>query len=116
MASFLHTTQAALAPYPLAGTVFFDVADEDQDGGHCYVLQAGADRLVVDPRQKGEPGDIVVVWRKKRGPLVTRRLARRSPFRTYHFRDLDSGRIFELACNKVAAIHAIVGMDEGLTH
>ncbi len=54
-------------------------------------------------------GDIVVVWCKKRGPLVTRRLARRSPFRTYHFRDLDSGRVFEMPCSKVAAIHSVIG-------
>ena len=80
-----------------------------QEGGHCYVLQTGSDRLVVDPRQKGDPGDVVVVWRKKRGPLVTRRLARCLPYSTYHFRDLDSGSVFELPCSKVAAIHGVVG-------
>ncbi len=105
-ANSLHSTRVTPANYPLAGTVFFD---EEQEGGHCYVLQTGSDRLVVDPRQKGDPGDVVVVWRKKRGPLVTRRLARRSPFRTYHSRDLDSGRVFDLPCNKVAAIHSVVG-------
>ena len=109
MASSLHSTRVSPAKHPLAGTVIFDVADEDQEGGHCYVLQTAGERLVVDPRQKGDPGDIVVVWRKKRGPLVTRRLARCSPYRAYHFRDLDSGRVFELPCNKVAAIHSVIG-------
>ncbi len=108
-ASSLLTTRAAPAKHPLAGTVFFDVADEGQEGGHCYALQTATEHLVVDPRQKGDPGDVVVVWRKKRGPLVTQRLARCAPYSTYHFRDLDSGRVFELPCNKVAAIHGVVG-------
>ena len=38
--------------------------------GHCYALQTPTERLIVDPRQKGEPGDLVVVWRKKRGAGV----------------------------------------------
>ncbi len=76
-------------------------------GGDCYVLQTATERLVVDPRQKGEPGDLVVVWRKKRGPVVTRRLARRAPFNTYHFCDLKTGDVFELPCNNVSAIHAV---------
>ena len=105
-ANSLHSTRVTPANYPLAGTVFFD---EGQEGGHCYVLQTGSARLVVDPCQKGDPGDVVVVWRKKRGPMVTRRLARCLPYSTYHFRDLDSGRVFELPCNKVAAIHGVVG-------
>ncbi len=104
-----HTIATVPATHLFAGAVFFNAADEAQEGGHCYVLQTASERLVVDPRQKGEPGDLVVVWRKKRGPVVTRRLARRSPFNTYHFRDLDTGDVFELPCNKVSAIHAVVG-------
>ncbi len=80
-----------------------------QEGGHCYALQTATERLVVDPSQKGEPGDLVVVWPKKRGPVLTRRLARRSPFNTYHFCDLGTGDVFELPCNKVSAIHAVAG-------
>ncbi len=64
---------------------------------------------MVDPRDKGDPGDLVVVWRKKRGPLITRRIARHSPFSTFWFRSLETGEIFELPCNKVSAIHAVVG-------
>ncbi len=81
-------------------------ADED---GCCYVLQMGSDRAVVDPRKKGEPGDIVVVWPRKKGPIVTRRLARCAPYNTFHFRSLDTGCTFEVPCNKVSAIHAVVG-------
>ncbi len=104
-----HTIAPAPETHLFAGTVFFDVADEAREGGHCYALLTATERLVVDPRQKGEPGDLVVVWRKKRGPVLTRRLARRAPFNTYHFRDLKTGDVFELPCNKVSAIHAVAG-------
>ena len=53
--------------------------DED---GCCYGLQMDSERAVVDPRKKGEPGDIVVVWPRKKGPIVTRRLARCAPYNT----------------------------------
>ncbi len=42
----------------------------------CYALEMGDTRLVVDPSKKGEPGDIVVLWPRKKGPLLARRLAR----------------------------------------
>ncbi len=108
-ANSLHTTIAPPATYPLAGTVLFDTSDEDQEGGRCYALQTATERLVVDPYDKGDPGDLVVVWRKRRGPLITRRIARHSPFSTFWFRSLETGEIFELPCNKVSAIHAVVG-------
>ena len=75
----------------------------------CYAVQMGDNRLVVDPSKKGEPGDVVVVWPRKKGPMVVRRLARCTPYNTYHFRGLDTGDVFELLCNKVSAIHAVVG-------
>jgi hypothetical protein len=106
MASSLHITSAATATYP--PTVHFDTADEDEDG-RCYALETRSGRLIVDPSQKGDPGDLVVVWRKKRGPLITRRIARQSPFGTFWFRSLETGEIFELPCNKVSTIHAVVG-------
>ena len=104
-----HTIAPAPATHLFAGAVFFNAADEAQEGGHCYALQTATERLLVDPRQKGEPGDLVVVWPKKRGPLVTRRLARCAPYNTFHFRSLDTSDVFELPCNKVSAIHAVVG-------
>ena len=39
--------------------------------------------------------------------MVTRRLARCRPYNTYYFRDLDTGDVFQLPCNKVSAIHAV---------
>ena len=74
-----------------------------------YTLQMGGIRLVVDPSKKGEPGDIVVVWPRKKGPMVARRLARCAPYDTFHFRALATGNVFELRCNKVCAIHALAG-------
>ncbi len=56
-ANSLHTTIAPPATYALAGTVLFDTSDEDQEGGRCYALQTATERLVVDPRDKGDPGD-----------------------------------------------------------
>ncbi len=74
----------------------------------CYTMQVGDIRLVVDPSKKGEPGDIVVVWPRKKGPMVARRLARCAPYNTFHFRALDTGCVFELPCDRVSAIHAVV--------
>ncbi len=106
-ANYQHTMAPTPATHLFAGAVFFNVADEAREGGHCYALQTATERLVVDPSQKGGPGDLVVVWRKKRGPVVTRRLARHAPFNTYHFCDLNTGDVIELPCNKVSAIHAV---------
>ena len=99
----VHITNSAPATYPLAGTVLFDEADR------CYALQTATERLVVDPSQKGEPGDLVIVWRRKHGPMVARRLARCQPYRCFYFGDRTTGSTFELPCNKVSAIHAVVG-------
>ena len=73
----------------------------------AYVLQAGEFRVVADPRKEGASGEIVVVWPRKKGPIITRRLARCAPYGTFHFRSLDDGQIFELPCDKVSAIHAV---------
>ncbi len=75
----------------------------------AYTLQLCDTRLVVDPSKKGEPGDIVVVWPRKKGPIVARRLARCAPYDTFHFRSLATGNVFELRCNKICAIHALAG-------
>ena len=76
--------------------------------GGCYTLQLGDTRLAVDPSKKGEPGDIVVVWPRKKGPMVALRLARCAPYSAFHFRALGTGAVFELRCSKVSAIHAVV--------
>ena len=41
-----------------------------------YTLRVIGHDLVVDGSKKGRPGDVVVVWPVKGGPLVARRLAR----------------------------------------
>ena len=94
----LGRTSIGMAPAPAAACP-----------GGCYTLQVGDTRLVVDPSKKGEPGDIVVVWPRKKGPMVTRRLARCAPYNTFYFGSLDTGHTFELPCNKVSAIHAVDG-------
>ncbi len=81
----------------------------------AYTLQVGGHHLVVDPSKKGEPGDIVVVWPRKKGPMLARRLARCAPYDTFHFRALDTGDVFEQRCNEVVCIHALVaGFDAAL--
>ncbi len=60
-------------------------------------------------RDKGEPGDIIVVWLKKRGPRVARRLARCAPYDTFHFMTLGTEEVVVVPCNKVSAIHKVVG-------
>ena len=79
-----HTIAPAPATHLFAGpmSLIGDIGPSRTRGGECYAIQTATERLVVDPSQKGGPGDLVVVWRKKRGPVVTRRLARRAPFNT----------------------------------
>ena len=85
------------------------LAGNAAEGNGCYTLQMDGHQVVVDPSKKGEPGDLVVLWPRKKGPMVARRLARCSPYKTFHFRSLNTGGVFELPCNKVSAIHAVVG-------
>ena len=61
---------ASMPAVAVAGTVFFNAAEEARGGSRRYELKTATERLVVDPRQKGAPGDLVVVWPKKRGPVV----------------------------------------------
>ena len=109
-AGHLATLEAA-TPH-LDATRALHHAQPRADG--AYTLQLGDTRLVVDPSKKGEPGDIVVVWPRKKGPMVARRLARCAPYDTFHFRELDTGDVFELRCNKVSAIHALAADFERL--
>ena len=97
-------TLGAATPH-LDATKALHHAQPRPDG--AYTLQLGDTRLLVDPSKKGEPGDIVVVWPRKQGPMVARRLARCAPYDTFHFRALGTGVVFELRCNKVCAIHAL---------
>ena len=103
------TRRSILLGAPAAAAAYISFSGADDAPGRHYTLQAGGRRLVVDPRKKGEPGDIVVVWPRKKGPVVARRLARCAPYNTFHFRALDTAHTFELPCNKVVAIHKVDG-------
>ena len=46
----------------------------------------------------------MIVWLKRRGPRLVRRLARNAPYGSFHFRTLDTERVIEVpskAINKV---------------
>ncbi len=76
--------------------------------------------MLVDPTDKGKPGDVVVLWPKKKAPVVCQRLARVVPYPgeadgpaplsdRYYFADLETGHMIDVAINKTAAIHKVVG-------
>ena len=109
MATLLHSTQ--FSSLPTVGLT---------KPGRCYILRLDAHEVLVDPTDKGKPGDIVVLWPKKKAPVVCRRLARVVPYPgeadgpavlsdRYYFAELENGQMFDVAISKVAAIHKIVG-------
>ena len=78
------------------------------EGTAPYELSVDGQQVRADPHDKGEPGDIIVVWLKKRGPRVARRLARCAPYDTFHFMTLGTEEVVAVPCNKVSAIHKVV--------
>ncbi len=109
MATALHSTQ--FQPLLTVGLT---------KPGRCYTLRLDAHEVLVDPTNKGKPGDVVVLWPKKKAPVVCRRLARVAPFPgdadgpaplsdRYYFADLENGQMFDVVISKVAAIHKVVG-------
>ncbi len=109
MATTLHSIQ--LKSLPTVGLI---------KSGRCYILRLDAHEVLVDPTDKGTPGDVVVLWPKKKAPVVCRRLARVVPYPgesdgpaplsdRYYFADLETGAMFDIALNKTAAIHKVVG-------
>ena len=118
MATQINTTNLPSQPLPTVALVL-GPPDKPADG-RCYTLRLNGYEVLVDARDKGKPGDIVVLWPKKKGPVVTRRLARVAPYPgdadrpdpradRYYFADLAEGYTFNVALNKVAAIHKVVG-------
>ena len=109
MATAIHTIQ--LKSLPIVGLV---------KSGRCYTLRIDEHEVLVDPTDKGKPGDIVVLWPKKKAPVVCRRLARVVPYPgeadgpsvlsdRYYFADLKNGQMFDVAISKVATIHKVGG-------
>ena len=58
MATAIHTIQSK--SLPTVGLV---------KSGRCYTLRIDSHEVLVDPTDKGKPGDIVVLWPKKKAPL-----------------------------------------------
>ncbi len=88
--------------------------------GRCYTLRLNGHEVLVDASNKGKPGDVVVLWPKKKAPVVYRRLARVVPYPgeadgpaplsdRYYFAELENGQMFDVPLNKTAAIHKVVG-------
>ncbi len=108
MATAIHTIQSQ--SLPTVGLI---------KSGRCYILRLDAHEVLVDPTDKGKPGNVVVLWPKKKAPVVCRRLARVGPYPgeaygasplsdRYYFADLENGQMFDVALNKTAAIHKVV--------
>ncbi len=89
-------------------TVTGDTLDLYFPGNVPYALIVDGRQVLADPRDKGEPGDIVVVWPKKRGPRLARKLARYEMDGAFYFAMLDSGALVSVPHNKVTAIHRVV--------
>ena len=53
-------------------TVTGDMLDTVFPNNAPYALIVDGQQVFADPRRKGEPGDIVVIWPKKRGPRLAR--------------------------------------------
>ncbi len=85
-----------------------DTLDLHFPGNAPYALIVDGQHVLADPRDKGEPGDIVVVWPKKRGPRLARKLARYEMDGAFYFAMLDTGALVSVPHNKVTAIHRVV--------
>ena len=89
-------------------TVTGDMLDTVFAGNSPYQVVVDGQQVLADPRDKGEPGDIVVVWPKKRGPRLARKLARYEMDNAFYFAMLDTGALVSVPHNKVTAIHRVV--------
>ena len=110
MADISHTTNVPV------------LSVDDVTAGH-YVLRANARAVLVDPANKGKPGDLVVLWPKRKAPAIVRRLARTTPYAgeavgpagpallsdRFYFADPETGHTYDMAFKKVAAIHKVIG-------
>ncbi len=91
---------------------------DDVTAGH-YVLRANGHEVLVDPANRGKPGDLVVLWPKRKPPAIVRRLARAISYpgevhepapasQRYYFATVG-GEMIDVPINKVAQIHKIIG-------
>ena len=90
-------------------TVTGDMLDTVFGNNSPYTLVIDGQQVFADPRRKGEPGDIVVIWPKKRGPRLARKLAcHELDGRLCYLFMLDSGTIVAVPYHRVVAIHRVV--------
>ncbi len=89
-------------------TVTGDMLDTVFAGNSPYQVIVDGQQVLADPREKGKSGDIVVVWPKKRGPRLARKLARYEMDNAFYFSMLDTGALVSVPHNKVTAIHRVV--------
>ncbi len=68
-----------------------------------YLVHLDGQHICADPRDKGEPGDVVVVWPRKRGPRLARKLARYSDGNSYFFADLADDHVVERGSGQAGA-------------
>ena len=91
-----------------------------EPGDRCYMLRLNGHEVLVNAGDKGKPGDTVVLWPKKKCPVIVRRLARYCAYpgesaspaplsARYYFAELGTGHMFDVATSKTAAIHKVVG-------
>ena len=93
-----------------------DTLDLHFPGNVPYAVTVDGQQVLADPREKGEPGDIVVVWPKRRGPRLARKLARHEiDDSLYFFAMLDSGALVSVPHNKVTALHRVVDQVGGVS-
>ncbi len=90
-------------------TVTGDMLDTVFPGNAPYQLVVDGQQVFADPRRKGEPGDLVVIWPKNRGPRLARKLARYEMDNAFYFAMLDTGALVSVPHNKVTALHKVVG-------
>ena len=72
-----------------------------------YTVTIGDQVVRTDARANVHPGDLAIVWPKRRGPALLRKLAKRSPFRDYYFATA-AGDTIAVPIAKVVAIHRVV--------
>ncbi len=90
-------------------TVTGDMLDTVFPGNAPYALVIDGQQIFADPRRKGEPGDLVVVWPKKRNPRLARKLAcHETDGRLYYLLMLDNSALVSVPHNRVVAIHRVV--------
>ena len=107
MATQLHTTNPSIYITPAASPA------------RVYVLRLNGREVLVDAGDKGKPGDTVILWPKKKCPVIVRRLARCCPYpgesampapasERYYFASLHTGHMFDVPISKTAAIHKVI--------